>query len=153
MSTRFRSRSPRRVCADSAHLALDLVRQFDRDPVVESQRRTIAELQEENARLRDENAKLRVGEGPIGDILLANRLEICRTQDILTPYLNSMCHRSRKPVREVLAIINDMAHYLYTRIGEIRRNKAAVQLEAWDLVNATQWGITPANYVRRMPDI
>ena len=149
MSSRSRSRSPR---ADSAYLALDLVQKFDRDPVVESQRETIAMLQEENARLREEIVRLKVGEGPIGDVLLENRLAACRTQNILTPYLNSVCRRGRTPVREVLAVINDMAQYLHVRIGEIRgKQAAAIQLEAWDLVNATQWGRIPSSYVRRMP--
>jgi hypothetical protein len=56
---------------------LEIVCKHDRDPVIEEQRATIARLQKEHARqiaFKDDEIKdLKLGKGPIGLILLANR--------------------------------------------------------------------------------
>ena len=66
-SKRDRSRSPRREAesASKTRLALDLVSQFERDPVIHEQRATIARLQQEIQALRS-------GSGPISEVLLSN---------------------------------------------------------------------------------
>jgi len=71
---RSRSRSPLRVrpLPDLARAALDVVCKRDADDRIESQRRTIARLQQELASKNAEIASLKAGDGPIGPILRRN---------------------------------------------------------------------------------
>ena len=74
-----RDRSPRRLSASTSHArlsvtcsALNQVRRWERDAMLEERDAKIAELQATVERQKDEIASLRRGEGPIGEVLLAN---------------------------------------------------------------------------------
>ena len=108
---RERSRSPRRMAAP-LHLtqaALGVVsKHFLHDPVVDELREVIREQQETIAALRR-------GEGPIGEVLLANQRKIGETPPA---YYVDMMLRRGKSVGEVLQEFE-------------RRAKGIVELSRW----------------------
>ena len=76
---RERDRSPRRLSASTSHArlestckALNQVRKWDRDAMLEERDAKIAELLATVEKQKAEIASLRRGEGPIGEVLLAN---------------------------------------------------------------------------------
>lgn len=76
---RRRERSPRRLSASTSHArlsatckALNQVRKWDRDAMLEERDAKIAELVATVEKQKAEIASLRRGEGPIGEVLLAN---------------------------------------------------------------------------------
>ena len=76
---RRRERSPRRLSASTFHArlsatckALNQVRKWDRDAMIEERDAKIAELLATVEKQKAEIASLRLGEGPIGEVLLAN---------------------------------------------------------------------------------
>ena len=95
---RSRSRSPLRVrpLPDLARAALDVVCKRDADDRIESQRQTIARLQQELASKNAEIASLKAGDGAIGPILARN--------------LPSNAPESMK--QRVLAKSESVSHYL-----------------------------------------
>jgi len=100
--SRSRSRSPLRVqpLSDLARAALDVVCTRDADDRVESQRKTIARLQQELAAKDAEIADLRAGKGPVGPILVA-------VHEKVAPYVHA-------EVRcETLANNTPVVDYLY----------------------------------------
>ena len=69
---KFRSCLQPQPLSDLARAALDVVCKRDAEDRIESQRRTIARLQQELASKNAEIASLKAGDGPIGPILMRN---------------------------------------------------------------------------------
>ena len=74
-----RDRSPRRLSASASHArlsvtcsALNQVRRWERDAMLEERDAKITELLATVEKQKEEIASLRRGEGPIGEVLLAN---------------------------------------------------------------------------------
>ncbi len=77
--TRERERSPRRLSASASHARLSMtcsamnqVRRWERDTMLEERDAKIVALQATVEKQKEEIASLRRGEGPIGEVLVSN---------------------------------------------------------------------------------
>jgi hypothetical protein len=113
---RSRSRSPVRFAASKSQVNVDVtckalsqVSLWQRDAVLQDHTEKIAELQAELDRKNEEIVGLRRGDGPVGEILLQNRLTA-------SPELREMLLRQTRTVREVFKIMEDNLWSLYNTL-------------------------------------
>ncbi len=88
--TRERERSPRRLSASASHerlsmtcRAMNQVRRWERDTMLEERDAKIAALQATVEKQKEEIASLRRGEGPIGEVLASNWTDPAMKEELL----------------------------------------------------------------------